>query len=122
MVLWPGLYGSTLPGIYGPIKYPVKKTEDGYYIRGYSSTEFIGSFRDIAKQIVMDMTLKPETGARQGTKEYAYVGPFVIYFKPELRCHFVMDADPEPEDLDLQEVSKGITEELKSLVKLIPFS
>lgn len=108
--------GNSLPGVYGPLSYPVKKIENGYYIKGYGA-EFRGSPRDIAKQIILNITKKPEPGVRKN-----YTGPFYVQIKPEPRCSFCMNPKPDPQDLDVRTVSEEITIELQSLIKLIPFS
>lgn len=117
MAMIPGMTGQ-LPAVYGPITYPVKKIGDEYYIKGYSNFEFKGSFRDIAKQILLQLINNPEPIPRKN-----YAGPFHVDIKqPVYICCLCMDAKPDPPDLDIKAISRGISEEFRSLIKLLPFS
>jgi hypothetical protein len=113
----PGIFTGTLPGIYGPVSYPVKKIEGGYYINGYGA-ELRGTCRQIAQQILLKLVNEPERFEDRKN----YVGPFYIELKPKVRVILCMDAVTDPSDLDLVIVSDEITKEFESLVKLIPFS
>ncbi len=109
-----GPFFNQLPGVYGPIGYPVRKTENGYYTKGYSSDEFTGSVEDIANKILYKLVYAPESGQRKH-----YVGPFAISFLPTVRCGFVMNANPDPPELDCWELSEEISKVLRRHINVV---
>lgn len=117
MALPPSMFAHTLPAVYGPIDYPVQQLQIGlYYINGYG-VEFQGTPREIAKQILIKFTIIPKDDIQQ-----YHIGPFYLDMRAEPRVCFCMNAKPNPETLDVTALSEAITEELKSLMVLLPFS
>lgn len=105
------------PAVYGPVGYPVKKIDGGYYIEGYGAA-FQGSCRQIAEQILFNLVYNPE----QFEARKSFTGPFHVELKPNVRITLCLTPEPEPTDLDVSVVSDEITKAFEPLAKLIIFS
>lgn len=111
-MLFPGMMTNILPGVYGPTSYPVKKTENGYWIKGYSNEALTGTPKEIAHRILWKLVNEPE-----GIPRAHYVGPFSMSYFPSIRCGLCMTPDPEP-GVDIEALNREVTEEIQQHVTI----
>lgn len=100
----------------------IEKTEEGYYIPGPHG-RFAGSFQGSCREIAKQLILKISKDNKFAQNNYPMpIGNFWIQLKPEVKCSFDLAISCALSGIDKKDLLSQITEELKQLMVLIPFS